>query len=188
MVDIKNDLQHLLQQRSLPTLLILDFNGDLIFRNALTQDRNLDDEDYLYILEPIRGDIESIRKTWTLKHSVKRSRNSPFLQTVVTFREKTYGLRAFWLLNHSPERFPLVAVLLEGITTSRLDFHKAQNHFHLSAREMDVIEALERGMTDKKIASVLHVSPDTVRSYLKTIRARLGVSTRTEILHTLYST
>ena len=81
-----------------------------------------------------------------------------------------------------------MAVLVEEIGLRRsasLDLLKARQVFKLTPREIEVIEALQVGMTDKQIASVLGVSTLTVRGYLKTIRAKLRVSTRTAILYKL---
>ncbi|MGH8659863.1 MAG: helix-turn-helix transcriptional regulator [Gammaproteobacteria bacterium] len=64
---------------------------------------------------------------------------------------------------------------------------KISGTFKLSRRETEVIEAVEVGLTDKQIAGRLSVSPETVRGYLKTVRAKLGVSTRTAILHKIHT-
>ncbi|MFQ5803663.1 MAG: helix-turn-helix transcriptional regulator [Candidatus Methylomirabilales bacterium] len=80
-----------------------------------------------------------------------------------------------------------MAVLLEQINPSRLDLRKAQGLFRLSPREIEAIQALRSGMTDKEIAWAMGISPETARGYLKTVRAKLGVSSRTAILHKLLS-
>ena len=43
------------------------------------------------------------------------------------------------------------------------------------------------GDTDKEIARSLTVSVETVRAYLKSIRAKLGVGTRTAIVHVVHT-
>jgi len=60
---------------------------------------------------------------------------------------------------------------------------QAQQLYNLSPRETSVITALAAGKTDKAIAITLDVSPETVRWYLKNVRYKMGVSTRTGILH-----
>ncbi len=82
---------------------------------------------------------------------------------------------------------PTCRTALEQINPSRVDLRKAQEVFGLSPRETEAIQALQNGMTDKEIASALGISPETARGYLKTIRAKLGVSTRTAIVHKLLS-
>jgi len=55
-----------------------------------------------------------------------------------------------------------------------------KNEAHLSAREIEVLGFLSRGLSNKEIAEHLHLSVETVRSYLKTIYDKLHVRCRTE--------
>lgn len=50
----------------------------------------------------------------------------------------------------------------------------------LTEREQEVIQCLQKGMTDKEIADKLNVSASTVRSYCQRIYPKLGVNNRTE--------
>ena len=50
----------------------------------------------------------------------------------------------------------------------------------LSRREREVLHHLIRGRSNKEIASALFISEETVKSHLKTLFAKLGVSDRTD--------
>ena len=50
----------------------------------------------------------------------------------------------------------------------------------LTARERDVLVMTSQGFTNKRIARVLEISPETVKSHVKRIFSKLAVSTRTE--------
>jgi DNA-binding NarL/FixJ family response regulator len=50
----------------------------------------------------------------------------------------------------------------------------------LSKREVDVLNYVARGYTNKEIADALGLSAETVRGYLKTIYSKLQVRSRTE--------
>lgn len=52
--------------------------------------------------------------------------------------------------------------------------------YSLSARELEVLELLSKGLADKEIASQLKVSIETVRKHCHNIYQKLHVSTRTE--------
>jgi DNA-binding CsgD family transcriptional regulator len=79
----------------------------------------------------------------------------------------------------------MFAALIEVISKPKnehIDINKAKGLFRLSNREVDVLKALVSGGTDKEIAIQLAVSVETVRAYLKSIRAKLGAKTRTAIV------
>ena len=50
----------------------------------------------------------------------------------------------------------------------------------LSGRESEVLEALCQGMSNKEMAEVLFVSPETIKSHVSTVIGRLGVKDRTQ--------
>lgn len=55
-----------------------------------------------------------------------------------------------------------------------------QQRSDLSHREMEVIQLLTKGRSNKEISSTLFISEDTVKSHLKTLFSKLGVKDRTE--------
>jgi LuxR family maltose regulon positive regulatory protein len=52
----------------------------------------------------------------------------------------------------------------------------------LTARERDVLAMISQGFTNKRIARILEISPETVKSHVKRILSKLAVSTRTEVV------
>ena len=50
----------------------------------------------------------------------------------------------------------------------------------LSAREIEILEMVSRGLTNKEIAGVLQISHYTVRNHINHISAKLQVADRTE--------
>jgi DNA-binding NarL/FixJ family response regulator len=54
----------------------------------------------------------------------------------------------------------------------------------LSDTDLAILRHLSEGMTDKQIASRVHLSPHTVKDHLEKIRALLDVGSRTEIVAT----
>jgi DNA-binding NarL/FixJ family response regulator len=50
----------------------------------------------------------------------------------------------------------------------------------LSERESEVLEALCQGMSNKEMAEVLFVSPETIKSHVSTVIGKLGVKDRTQ--------
>ena len=50
----------------------------------------------------------------------------------------------------------------------------------LTTRELDVLDLLARGQSNLEIASVLFLSPKTVRNHVSTVLGKMGVTTRAE--------
>ncbi len=50
----------------------------------------------------------------------------------------------------------------------------------LTARERDVLGMIGQGFANKRIARILEISPETVKSHARRIFSKLAVSTRTE--------
>lgn len=59
---------------------------------------------------------------------------------------------------------------------------KAQAALGLSARELEVLHALAAGLANKEIAARLHVSPNTVKTHVASLFAKLGARRRTEAI------
>jgi DNA-binding NarL/FixJ family response regulator len=55
-----------------------------------------------------------------------------------------------------------------------------QKRPELSQREMEVLQLLVRGRSNKEIASSLFITEDTVKAHLKTLFVKLGVQDRTD--------
>lgn len=52
----------------------------------------------------------------------------------------------------------------------------------ISSRETQVLEMLAEGHTNQEIAAKLFVSPNTIKTHLKNIYAKLGVTRRTQAI------
>jgi two-component system NarL family response regulator len=67
---------------------------------------------------------------------------------------------------------------LPAVVASRLA-NRSQRE-ELNRREMEALQLLVRGRSNKEIASALFISEDTVKSHLKNLFHKLGVQDRTE--------
>ncbi|WP_344545298.1 response regulator transcription factor [Actinomadura fulvescens] len=52
--------------------------------------------------------------------------------------------------------------------------------YRLTARESQILELVAVGLTNRKTASLLHISERTVRNHLHSVFGKLGVHSRTE--------
>ncbi|MGP3966748.1 LuxR family transcriptional regulator BagY/FevT [Streptomyces sp. 6N223] len=59
--------------------------------------------------------------------------------------------------------------------------------YELSERELEVTQCVARGLSTRRIAGELHLSPHTVRDHIKAIFEKLGVSSRGELVGKLFT-
>lgn len=72
-------------------------------------------------------------------------------------------------------------IISTKILSTENDFDHFINEFHLSARELEVIYLLVDGKSYKEIAEELFISLNTVKTHIRNIYPKLGVSSRHEI-------
>ena len=107
---------------------------------------------------------------------------SPF---VTEFRS---GRRRYFCRSFFVESFPKdpslarIAVLLERgpFVLTPLSFVSSQ--FNLTQREQEALGYLLQGLSSKGIAERMHISPNTVKAYMRMIMIKTGVSSRSAIV------
>ena len=79
-------------------------------------------------------------------------------------------------------------MVTQATRQSRLDEARAEarGETGLTARELEVLEAVARGLTNRAVAAELFLSDQTVKRHLRRIFRKLGVANRTEAARTVY--
>lgn len=57
---------------------------------------------------------------------------------------------------------------------------REQAEIHLSTRELQVLDEVAQGRTNREVAAALHISENTVKNHVRRIMEKLGASSRTE--------
>jgi len=52
----------------------------------------------------------------------------------------------------------------------------------LTQLEQDILELVQKGLTNYKIVAKMNIMPSTLRDRLRSIKAKLGVNTRNELI------
>jgi len=189
--DVK--LSELLRQRQRPLLMLITPDGELLYstiddsgsrRGELGLTQRLINEALGEAQRPL-GDRQSgsVAPQLTARKPGERC-------SVVTVGAEAFWLRLFSLRDAQDANGELYAVLVEPLNRpppDDIDVNRLKYLFRLSKREIDVLGALMSGDTDKEIAYKLTVSVETVRAYLKSIRAKLRVKTRTAIVSIVHA-
>ncbi len=77
---------------------------------------------------------------------------------------------------------PRIVAVLERVSIQPPDITRWSEAFQLTSRERETVTFLLRGLTSKEIADQMSISPNTVKSFLKMVMAKVGASNRTGIL------
>ena len=108
--------------------------------------------------------------------------------TELTSGRRRYLCRAFRLEPKAKEnRSPSVAVLLERSPGPVVTLSAMCTQFHLTRREQETLELLTSGLCTKEIASTMQISANTAKVYVTIVMAKMGVSSRMEILAKILS-
>ena len=81
------------------------------------------------------------------------------------------------------------AVVTQATRQSRFDEVRAEacGETGLTARELEVLEMVARGLPNRAVAEELFLSDQTVKRHLRKVYRKLGVANRTEAARTAYS-
>jgi DNA-binding CsgD family transcriptional regulator len=193
-------LSDILRRRQRPLLLLLNRDGTVLHSSADSEQdaarRKKYDDDDCWIPEAVaeaaekanelfhdQGPASSVVKQLVINKPGERC-------ALIVLDNSFYCLRIFRMHNITGDVDDIYAALVESISkpqSGELDMTKVKGLFRLTRREADVVDELMLGATDKQIAAKLSVSVETVRAYLKSIRAKLGVQTRTAVVSAVHS-
>lgn len=190
-------LTNILRRRCRPVLLVLSASGELIY--SCLPDRSPVDDGLASAITTTLID-RVLREARCLLGKEEDGLGGVMRRVVISkpdskcalfvMDKKFWCLRIFALDGHESGTSSRYAALVEPIgelNTNSLDLQKVKGLFRLSKRETDVVAELVAGRTDKEIARQLGISVETVRAYLKSVRAKLGVSTRTAIVSAVHN-
>lgn len=200
-VPVGDDDQHeflfsILRKRRRPLLLVVSATGELLFSSLpheapAAEQRLLGEalgEAKALFLSEFSGTFRALPEDVLERPEPQLIIEGPQQKsTVVALDGAFYTLRIVPLHGRDAddrrERFAALIEPIVGPLADGVDFERIKQGFRLSNREVDVLQALMSGSTDKEIAQNLGLSAGTVRSYLKSVRVKLGVTTRTAIVN-----
>ena len=190
-------LTDILRRRHRPVLLILDSFGDLVY-SCRPDEVSPDERTTPVITEKLLK--QAFREARCLINGEDESAGSVTRRVTIDKPDEKCALivmdNQFWCVRvfeleggglDVDKRFAALVDPIGSPQSGNLDLDKVKGLFRLSKREADVVEELVSGLTDKEIARQLGISVETVRAYLKSVRAKLGVSTRTAIVSVIHN-
>jgi DNA-binding CsgD family transcriptional regulator len=108
----------------------------------------------------------------------------PVLVTRFRSGKRLYRCRAFRVNPSAPGKLqPSIAVLLERGSERSISLEAVSERYRLTAREREVLYHLVgSGLTTKEIAARMGISSNTVKTFLRLMMFKMGVSTRSGIV------
>ena len=97
---------------------------------------------------------------------------------------RTYVCRAFPLnsTGKGTNGTATLLIMLERGVLGRLALSQVAQQFRLTHREQQAVALLLQGLTNKEIAEIMGVSPNTIKTFLRMATVRMGVSRRSGIV------
>jgi len=80
------------------------------------------------------------------------------------------------------------AILLERVPSPQVTLYGMCKKYNLTTREREAMGYLLRGLTTKEIAQEMGISPNTVKVFLRSAMAKMGVTTRAGLVGRIAAT
>jgi DNA-binding CsgD family transcriptional regulator len=77
---------------------------------------------------------------------------------------------------------PVLALHLERDFSAMDAIDKVAARYHLTEREEETLKGVALGLTSKELADRMHISPNTVKAFLRLIMIKMGATTRSGIV------
>jgi len=116
---------------------------------------------------------------------VDRTSSRPVLKPQFQSQRRTYSCRSFPLNVNGKadvDDHPSQIVLIERHSQAVTSLREVSERFGLTKREQETVKYLLEGLTSKEIAQHMHISPNTVKAFIRLVMVKMRVSTRSGIL------
>ena len=81
---------------------------------------------------------------------------------------------------------PMLALFLQREISINDAVYKVGVDYHLTDREQEALIGITMGLTSKELAMRMNISPNTVKTFLRLIMIKMGVTTRSGIVGRLF--
>lgn len=161
-------------------MIVLDNSRNIINSNEIAQTFCLDILNDTFFADPVREVVRNILPNISFK-SIDSS-------SAIYYELENYTIKIVTsivpCLRNGLETYYLLYVIKKS-PAKHQNLHAFVCSYSLTERQLEIVELLTQGFSNKEIASQLHVSTNTVRTHMDNIFNKLNVSSRTAILHKL---
>jgi DNA-binding CsgD family transcriptional regulator len=143
----------------------------------------------LYPREPVK--VHSLgsylaKRMQSVSFESRKPQGISYANELISGKRK-YSCRFFVLASGWKNfRAPAAVVLLERACQISSLVSSITKHFQLTRREEETLKLLLGGLTSKEIAQRMQISPNTVKSFLRLVMIKMGVSNRPGIIGKIF--
>jgi DNA-binding CsgD family transcriptional regulator len=177
-----DEMAEIIKRRSVPAVLFFDLKVTLTFCNREASEIIASFPD---LYEMVRQLCHELKNADTTAES---SDDTEAQQTAIyrSGRSILFAVRAFFVEAGTAGEPRQIMVLVEKIIEKHsVDLEKAKNKFHLSKRELEVLQLICSGLTNKKIADRLFIGEQTAKDHARNIMRKVGVKSRAALISAL---
>jgi DNA-binding CsgD family transcriptional regulator len=166
------------EKRTGPGIMILKASEELLYQDRRAWGLCSKHAELTPVISAICGEVRALLQEWTdfkgwEQLSIKRVIGGPGDGLLLS----ALGL---------PDRHGLqdarILITVEEVGKRGTALDQAKELFHLTEREINVVENLMKGWTNKEIGNALGISEQTVKEHMKHVMAKTKTTTRTGIL------
>jgi DNA-binding CsgD family transcriptional regulator len=138
-----------------------------------------------YTAAPEMQEEQMLRVPEEILEQIRRQKPTDSLALVTHFRagRREYICQTQFMESCS-ECLPQlrVVLLLQRNSSAHETVHKIAAQFNLTEREGEALQGIAIGLSSKEVAGRMHISPNTVKAYLRLVMVKMGVTTRSAVV------
>lgn len=111
--------------------------------------------------------------------------SSGSVETGLRSGKRNYRCRVYPLVSGSKDPHKVTtAILIDRLPSksAKINVIEIAEEFNLTEREQETVHLLTEGLTSKEIAARMNISPNTVKTFMHLVMAKMAVPTRSAIL------
>lgn len=176
-----DEMADIIKRRSVPAVLFFDLNIRLTFCNNEASELIASLPDLYEMIRNLCLEVKNADIT-------APPGGADAQQTAIYrgSRSALFAIRAFFVEGATDQEPKHIMVLVEKIVEKHtVDVEKAKNKFHLSKRELEVLQLICGGLTNKEIAERLFIGEQTAKDHARNIMRKVGVKSRAALISAL---
>jgi len=176
-----DEMAEIIKRRSVPAVLFFDLNIRLAFCNKEASEIIASLPDLYEMIRQLCLDVKNA-------DLAAPSGAAEAQQTAIYrgSRSVLFAIRAFFVGAGTDQEPRQIMVLVEKVAEKHsADLEKAKSKFHLTKRELEVLQLICNGLPNKEIAAKLFIGEQTAKDHARNIMRKVGVKSRAALISAL---